>query len=148
LREIAFQTVYCGLSTHLHRNQRGSWPTLPFDTGKFIISCRAHGIKEVEELIPLELCLASCRYFDPHGIVTNVLKKNKLKCFTHIEDDFEEKFQDVLDYNDTMRSVVDIQNIPLTHAANIAQKNHLLGEKDRFIIAKSKSQETTRNIQE
>lgn len=139
LREISLQMVYCGLSVHLHGHQRGSWLVLPFDAGKFTISCRAHGIKEAEELILLELCMASYRYFDPHGAATKVLRKNKLKRFTHVGDGFEEKFQDVLDYNDTLRNVVDIQVIPLIHTANVAQKNHLLGERDKLIITKSKS---------
>jgi len=98
-------------------------------------------------LIPLELCQAPFRYFDPQGLVTKVFKINKLKCYEHVRNVVEESFQDVLDYDVALRNVVDVQNIPLTHATNLAQRDHLLEERERLIIAKSQRQETARNVQ-
>jgi len=64
----------------------------PLDIGKFTILNRNHGIKEAEELIPLELCQAPHIFFDPLGIVVDIFKTNKLKYPTHATDASEEQF--------------------------------------------------------
>jgi len=96
----------------------------------------------------LELCQAPYRYFDLQGIVTDIFKTYKLKYFAHAKDSFEEKIQDILDYDIALERTIDFKKISLTHATNLSRRNHLLETRDRLITAKLQGQEVARIIEE
>lgn len=91
--EIAYQIATEGGMSHTLKELKNAiWPTFPVKCEEFSLHDLGHALKEVDNMLSLQLPKFPGWQYDPFGTVKNFTTMVKIKVFTNEEDAFDDIF--------------------------------------------------------
>jgi hypothetical protein len=109
-REVAYQTVYVGITKELKATQKRVWPTYPIQVGEYSLLDFGHAKVEASALEDITLSSIEFKRHDPHKVVENHLAQFSMKKYFHEDSPFDDIFKGEKSYDEVLSKIQTLPN--------------------------------------